>query len=371
MKIEISTDTLKDALSRISTIPGSKMSMISSQAVIITASEFMGVYIERRTSEARMQINCKASVLEDGEIAIDSNVLTRFLSTIKEDTIQLASSPMILSIDGAKNKIKIPILPEHELYGSKPLPTAKATMTIPAEMLCTAFAMTLPAASKPGGVKKELEGICFRRQNDKMSIFGADGRRVHVAWIEGPKDDIEFDFEHEKDSGAMISAPAAQAIRNVITGEAGDCQIQFTDNKASFTTAGALIEVVLNSNLPPYIDQFLLPKTIDNEITVERESFVKALRHATQFSADEGLEIQVSAKHIQVKALNYGTEFITEEPCEARRSGIYVANGHYLRDMIECAQEEQVTLTAHENRIFNIVHPKYSAVLMLKMRIAS
>lgn len=362
MNATIDTKRLRDGLSRLSAIPGVRGASPSINAVRISADEFNGLTLTRITPEARAKITYGCGVKTEGKTTVDIGHLIALCAKTTEKELSLELNGVALHLRAGKSDAELSKWDEEGLLKDHP-PILGQDIKINAAELCDKIGRAVAAAYRGQG-RDELSGICFRKMNDRLSIFGADGRRVHVCWFDN-NEQINANWENDKDDGVSISIPAAEAVRKVFSGSQDECQITFGDG-VEFATDEISLRVPRSVKVPAYIDRFLT-HTPATAFEIDREQFAKTIsasmavtneyRHVT-FSTGVG----VLKIHTEVA----GAKFKEEIPAQIiKGGGSFTADGQFLLDLLDCAQNKTTHIAINDSRALVIEEADFYGILSL------
>lgn len=269
MKLSIPSKELRDAVAKLSHIPGSFGAAISTQAVRFEAG-LAGLVLTRFTSEACISLTIDSATVEDeeGELGVDHNSLTTLLSRMPGETIELSLDGKHLLMESGPVKAKLHVFGEEMIAEAPDRELETEFDTVLLEDLNQWLHIVAPAMCKDD-TKPQFGGVCFRPVHGKFALTTTNGKQMHLAY-----GSITLPVDCTLPSGGV------EAVRKVIEGESGPAKIAIGDRTFNLISEKIDLSVALMEDKFPNIEAFLkgMTSSIKSKMTISRDELTKALK---------------------------------------------------------------------------------------------
>lgn len=278
MKFTIPTTDLKDAIARLSVIPGEAGSIIYTQAVRFSA-ESGKLKLMRFTSEAKISITAESAVFSDssGEFCADHTSLSKIVNSFKTKDLSVSIDGKHIHFSSGSSKARLALFSEE--VESEPPENEMETESIklPIDDLAGYF-NAVQSAMSADAASPHLCGVCIRRLNDRLAFMATDNRRCHVALA-----------DHGLDVDCIVSAAGVKSILSAVSKEVGACTLSIGENTLSVVGGSVEITVSLLAEKFPNIMPVLNRPDSDVAaiIKVSKESLMDILDACSPFGETE------------------------------------------------------------------------------------
>lgn len=329
MKFTIPSADFRALLSKLSHLPGGK----TSPSIAMKAVEFGGIELRRSTEVANLCVkDMDALVSLEGNCDVNYQALSAFIGRLPSGNVSVIhsqeASTLILKQGAAERTLRCyPSGVVREI----PEPSG-VKIEMPAEALITSIETCKRAAIRGG--RENLMGVCFRVQRDRFSMFGSDGKRLHLIW--GRPLSTHLAEENGRDAGRLIDLDCCQAIKQVMDGEKGAIVCTF-GKTIDFSASAGSARFAVNSNVAPNIDPFITHDNPDWTITIDKEKLSRAVKLAQTCSGvSNSITMQGTFGGVVISSSDDGDSFSEIIECQGTAEGVgFIINSTFLTDAIE------------------------------------
>jgi len=347
MKLSINTDTLRKALARLAVVPGIQSTNLATQAVVIESDDF-SVRLRRTTPHASVAIDIECEAFESGQCGVDYQLLHDAILAMPGEETSIENNGKALVIRSNKTKAELNQFPEAELL-PPPVPATEGdSLSFTASDLLKWIKIASPAAANAVHEPK-FSGLCLRVQNEDLTLFGVDRKRVHIAYIEGVYAPVNPNGT--KDNGHMIVNDSIAAIQKILTDD--DCRVSlsFSDGVLHVITSDTEAHLPLSEDQPPDMSSVIPPAAVvyPNRFTCLRHELLRAVRTAAPLGFQDGriLSIKLSAMGVEVIGDNqHGAKLGHEVAATMYGTDHHLrCNARYLAELIATSTADEITMS--------------------------
>lgn len=233
-----------------------------------------------------------AKIEREGKIALPAKVLSNFIHNLPSgDVLELESTSSGLKIVSTAYQTTIkgldgkdfPIIPEYK---------EEYFFSFPAQELKKALSRTLFCMSI-NNARLELTGVHIFFYKDHIELASTDSFRLAEEII--PLTDQKESY-HEflvQNPSLIIPGSTLHEIMHIITTESTDVKIALKENQIFFEIDGIqIISRIINGKYPDY--KQIIPKDFQLQVILEKESFQRAVKIASNFASYNVGEITIS-----------------------------------------------------------------------------
>lgn len=233
-----------------------------------------------------------AKIEREGKIALPAKVLSNFIHNLPSgDVLELESTSSGLKIVSTAYQTTIkgldgkdfPIIPEYK---------EDYFFSFPAQELKKALSRTLFCMSI-NNARLELTGVHIFFYKDHIELASTDSFRLAEEII--PLTDQKESY-HEflvQNPSLIIPGSTLHEIMHIITTESTDVKIALKENQIFFEIDGIqIISRIINGKYPDY--KQIIPKDFQLQVILEKESFQRAVKIASNFASYNVGEITIS-----------------------------------------------------------------------------
>lgn len=233
-----------------------------------------------------------AKIESEGKIALPAKVLSNFIHNLPSgDVLELESTSLGLKIVSTAYQTTIkgldgkdfPIIPEYK---------EEYFFSFPAQELKKALTRTLFCMST-NNARLELTGVHIFFHKDRIELAATDSFRLGeeiIPLTDQKESYIEF---LNQNPSLIIPGSTLHEIMHIITPESTDVKIALKENQIFFEIDGIqIISRIINGKYPDY--KQIIPKDFQLRAILEKESFQRAVKIASNFASYNVGEITLS-----------------------------------------------------------------------------
>jgi len=233
-----------------------------------------------------------AKIESEGKIALPAKVLSNFIHNLPSgDVLELESTPQGLKIVSTAYQTTIkgldgkdfPIIPEYkeDYFFSFPAQELKRALTR------TLFCMSVNNA------RLELTGVHIFFHKDRIELAATDSFRLAEEIIPLTDQKESYDEFLAQNPSLIIPGSTLHEIMHIITPESTDVKIALKENQIFFEIDGIqIISRIINGKYHDY--KQIIPKNFQLQVVLEKESFQRAVKIASNFASYNVGEITLS-----------------------------------------------------------------------------
>lgn len=346
MKLTIPTKEFREALARLSNIPGAFGAAPYTTAVRLSAG-MDGLTLTRFTNEAKITLMIENVSVEDdiGSVAVGHGSLATLVSRMTAKDITISSDDKKLHLDSGYAKAALSIFGD-EVEVAPPEPELETeSVKMPIEELARLLSSVAPAMGKDAtGNNTTFHGICLRYSETRktLAFIATDRFRCHVAFS-----------KYAIPADCVIPAPAVEAILKVIAGEKGACTFAVGERTVVILSDNLEMSVtLLEAKFPPSIERLIDPdaSSIKSKVRIDKQKLTDALKacapladgtaKAITFTADKGL--------VTLKATSGSeSEIAFDLPCEVTAPFVIGLASMQMANALDFADAEEGNIELH------------------------
>lgn len=286
MKITIGKEELVQGLQAVQNVVGARSTLPILGNVLLKAA---GNRLELRATDLDVTVECAvtAEVSREGGTTLSAKRLFGLVREIESGEIELdVSDKDVCAVQAGSSKYKLngisaeefPALPKFKESGQVSLPQG----TFREMLRKTAYAISTDES------RFVLNGLYMKHDGDKLIIVATDGRRLAL---------VEEELEGEGAKEEFIVPAKAVAELTRLLGSDGEVSIRMSDTQVEFTLAqesGEPVKVyskLVEGKYPDY--KQVIPKDVDQRVTLGREELLHALRRVDQVTSDKANSVNL------------------------------------------------------------------------------
>ena len=275
MKILILKDNLKEGLNSVVRAVSENNNLPILKNILIKTFNNKIKIIATNLEVAITKI-VSGKIIEEGSITIPFSVLNGIITNLDSEKVSLESKgdSLILKTDNYEatiqslNEEEFPIIPE--------IGNAKDHLKINADVFNDAISKIVNCA-QISEIRPEISGVLFDYQISSLKLAATDSFRLAEKTL------FDKDFKADFATGfkSIIPLKTIQEVPRIF--KEGDMTIYFDNNQVLFK--GEDLEIIsrlIDGNFPDYDP--IIPKTLETESIVNKESFINAVRLVSNFS---------------------------------------------------------------------------------------
>jgi DNA polymerase-3 subunit beta len=321
-----------------------------------------------------MAISCwvGAKIEEEGAITVPARLLTEFVSSLPNDTIEVALSPRTrtLGLKCARFEARISGVDAKEF---PPIPSVDEGIATKVEV--EAFQQGINQVVFAAATEESrpvLTGVCAQFDGDSLTLAAADGFRLAVYKLP-----ITDPFSQKTE--VIVPARTLSELNRLMTDQEETVDITLNPGKSQVLFRLKNIEMVsqlVQGTFPNYGQ--LIPQSYNTRVVVNVDEFLRATKTASIFARDgsgivrlvitPGGELAPGKLTVSARSEEIGDDVgeidATVEGDEAK----IAFNGKYLNDVLSVLQETQVSLETTNPSSPGLIRPvgndNYTHVVM-------
>jgi DNA polymerase-3 subunit beta len=321
-----------------------------------------------------MAISCwiGAKIEEEGTITVPARLLTEFVNSLPNDTIDISLSPhtKTLGLKCARFEARISGVDAKEF---PPIPSVDEGITseIEVEKLRQGINQVVFAAATEES-RPVLTGVCTRFDGDLLTLAAADGFRLAVY-------NMPITQPVSQKTEVIIPARALAELNRLIADQEEAVKIMLNPGKSQVLFRLKNIEIVsqlVQGTFPNYTQ--LIPQSYNTRVIVNIDEFLRATKTASIFARDgsgivrlvitPGAELTPGKLTVSARSEEIGDD-VGEIDATVEGDGAKIAfNGKYLTDVLSVLHETQVALETTSPSSPGLIRPvgtdNYTHVVM-------
>ena len=339
MNLTITKDQIIAGLQALQNVVGSRTTLPILSNVLLRAEDNS---LELTATDLDVTVACKveAKVAKSGATTLPVKKLFGIVRELNGEIEIEVDEKNLASVRSGSSFFKINGLAAEEF---PPLPEFKddKKVTLPQENVRAMIKKTSFAVSTDES-RYVLNGLFFSLKESKMTVVATDGRRLALV-------DEEVDIA-EKSSGEFIVPAKAVNELNRLLQTAGNVEMKFGENQASFSLKDdkgfsvLLITKLIEGNYPNY--RQVIPAEAKERISLVREELVQALRRAEIMTSEKANSVRLTfGKNILTITANSPEVGEARETIAINYKGKEMAiafNPRYLIDPLTALTEDEV-----------------------------
>lgn len=296
MKIECVKEKLEKNVSRAEKISGKNLTLPILSCILIEAKEG-NITLKSTNLDLGIEIVFPAKVIKEGKIAVPGNILSGFLSNLKEDStiiLEEKEGNLEISAGNAKSLIKGQLAEDFPVI---PKISGENKFSIDPEEFVRGI-KSVWYSSSPSSIKPELSSVYIYVDGEEIVFVATDSFRLAEKRIKTRK---RASFEP-----ILIPFKNVPEIIRVMEGHKDEIIVNIDSNQISFSFNGIyLVSRVIEGSFPDY--KQIIPKEIKTEAVCLKEDLVESLKIANVFSDNYNqiaFNLIPSSKKFELKTKN-------------------------------------------------------------------
>lgn len=341
MKIECSTDKLKEAVGRAEKIVGKTSTLESIKSILFIASG-NSLKIRSTNLSLGLEIEIPAKIEKEGEVVVSGEVINNTLLNINSDkVIKLEKQNENLYLNNKKSNIVI------KSISSEDFPTIPSVEGSSFEIETEKFIEGVKAvfySSAINDIKPEIASVYVYSSENGLVFVATDSFRLAEKTIKTKSRDVE---------GLIIPYKNVLEIIKLLSDIRGDMKVFYNKNQISFVLPGFyLTSRLINGSFPDY--RQIVPREYKTRAIIIKKDLIDAIRLSNIFS-DKFNQIKMAvdpkAKKFEIYAVNKDVgENKTEIDGALEGAAIEMNLNHkYILDCFQSITEDSVAIEMNES----------------------
>ena len=349
MKVSCLQETLQRALGQVSRAVATKTALPVLSNVLL-ATDDGRLKIAATNLEIGITTFVPAQVEEEGRITVDARLLSEFVNTLPNDTVQLSSDRVrfSLAVQCGRDKAAINGIDADD-FPVIPTVSGEAFTAVVDPQLLREMIGQVELAAAADDSRPVLAGVLTRFEGTTLTLAAADGFRLAVRQAELPNA-VESKFD------VIVPARAYRELARIIGDSTEPLTLSITPNQSQLLVRVGdtdFLSRLIEGTFPDF--RQIIPREFGTTVEVGRDAFVNAVRRSSYFARDNNDVVRITVKPGNGD-LDPGTIEVSATAAERGNSQSYVDsavsgpelqiafNARYLADVLGVIRQGQVLL---------------------------
>ena len=369
MKFIVSSLKLLKNLQALSGVIGSKNTL-----PILDDFLFQLTENELKITTSDLDVTMSVSMVPDmvdgtGEVTIPARLLLEIMKNFPDVpiTISVDNSTLAVELIAGEGRYKLAGHKSDE-FPQLPVMADTSVWEIPADVLAKGFEKTVFATGMDE-IRPIMSGVLMEMSNDFLTFVATDAHKLVRYRRMDVKSDVAASF-------IMPKKPINQ-LKNILATLADEpVRIEFNKTNASFVFGDyVLICRLIEGRYPNY--DAVIPKTNPNQLTIDRQTFLSAIRRVAVFSskATHQVRFRIAGQELTLTAedIDFYNEAKERLTCSYQGDDMEIGfNSRFLQEMLANFDSEMVKIEMSAPNRAGIITPSENEneaedVLMLLM----
>lgn len=357
MKLTIKREELLKGLQRVQGVVERRSTMPILSNVLLTATSG-GIALAATDLEIAVRVTAPAQVTEEGGVTLSARKAFEIVKELAEEEIRLEGDPgHRVTLRSGAAQFRILGLPPEE-FPRLPEQEGGAALTLPAATVGEMIRKTIFSTGE-NDTRYVLNGILLKAGAGKkgkeieVEAVGTDGHRLALVTkrVAPGAESAAAAPRGGEDLQAIIPKKAVLELRRILDEDDQAVSISASKNHIFFHQGGnLLLSRLIDGTYPNY--QQVVPKDPGQEVTLNREALLGALRRVSVLARDKtnAIRLRFTPGRLLLTAENPDVGE-AEEEILADYQGEEMAvgfNARYLLDVLGAMDREVITLGLHD-----------------------
>ena len=368
MRFTLSSTALSNKLSALSKVINSKNALpilgdfvfdISGSLLTLTASD----------SENTLQTTVELTDSDgDGRFAIGNHDLLEAVKGFSEQpiTFDVDQQANLAKISYQNGLFSLPVENADEFPVAQQVSDQATAITLSNQLLNDNINRSIFATAQDE-LRPVMNGIYFDLTNDCLAVVASDGHKLVRNKV--------FTIKSDQPAAFILPKKPATLLKNLLGRDGGDVVIRFDDRNAEINYGDGILQCrLIEGRYPNY--NSVIPQSNPNQLTVDRQGLLAALRRVQPFANDSSnlIRFHVEDSTLQLDAEDYDFSKTATERMSCDYNGQPMSIGFKGSSFIEILTNldcsEVIIQLADPSRaglVFPSEQPENQDVLMLMM----
>ena len=353
MKFIVSSTALFSHLQAISRVINSKNSLPILDCFLMELQDGT-LNMTASDSETTLCTSVETNEYEgDGRFAVSSKTLLEALKEIPEQPLSFNINPKSMEITVNYQNGQYSMMGQNadEYPQAQNLGANAVSVTLGADILNTGVNRTF-FATADDELRPVMNGIYFDITTDDITLVASDGHKL-VRYK-------TYAARGEEKAAFILPKKPANLLKSLLPKEQGDVQIGFDDRNATFTLENyRMVCRLIEGRYPNY--NSVIPQNNPHKATIDRATFISALRRVSVFSSQSSSLIKLSLSENQMKISAQDIDFSTsaEETVICQYDGNAMSIGFKSSFLIDILNN-----MASQNVVVELADPSRAGVII-------
>ncbi len=303
---------------------------VDNKQLTLTASDL------ETTITASMAVEAK----DKGSVAIPARILLDTLKAFPEQPLTFSVDPKHhgVEISSEQGKYKMTGFNGAE-FPKSPVLEDPTTMMIPAGTLASAINKTI-FATGTDDLRPVMSGIFFELNEEDVRFVATDAHKL----VRYKRTDIQA----PRTASFIVPKKPLNLLKNTLSNTNSEVTVEFNENNVAFRFDQTLLVCrLIDGKYPNY--EAVIPKTNPNKLTIDRATFLSAIRRVSIFSnkTTHQVRLHINGSQLTISAedLDFANEANEKLTCAYDGEEMTIGfNSRFLMDMLNNLETEQVIL---------------------------
>jgi DNA polymerase-3 subunit beta len=246
--------------------------------------------------ETTMTSNIEVESEDSGEIAVNAKLLLDILKTFPEQPLTFKTEENQLEISSQSGKYSLAYVSGEEFPKAIELENPSQTK-VPGYILSNAISKTIFATGNDD-LRPVMTGIFFQFNDQELTFVATDAHKL----VKYTRKDLQA---NENTEFIMPKKPL-NLLKNILSNVEEDVVIEYNESNAKFSYGNSeMVCRLIDGKYPNY--DAVIPKENPNILTLDKSSFLNAVRRVSLFSSKTthqirlkmaGTELNISAEDV-------------------------------------------------------------------------
>lgn len=336
MIIKVTQANLAKALNTVSRVAASRTTLPILSNILISA-EKNELSVSATNLEIAITCSVAGKVDEEGSITVPARLMTDFVSSLPDGTIDLKLDGQSLHIESGKYSSTINGISAED-FPSLPKISNGQKQPINSQDLKKALQQTVFAASSDEA-RQVLTAVYTHTHEGKLYIVATDSYRLAEKAV--AQDSSSFEL--------LVPANTYQELLRVIGDGASEVKYSYDEAQIMFEYEGVtIVSRLVDGKYPDY--RQLIPKSGEVTFTVNRADFINIAKVSSLFAKESAgsitLDVDDDAQEVSIRSIASQVGENTSK-AEAKVSGSdnVTLNSRYLIDALNAFNSDEVTFS--------------------------
>ena len=368
MRFTVSSTALSSRLTALSRVINSKNSLPILGDFLFEVVDGR-LHLTASDSEVMMKTSLDLTETDgDGRFCVGNHDLLEAVKGISEQpiTFDIDQSSNIAKINYQNGMFSLPVENADEFPQPQQVGDGATTITIPTPVLAENINRSIFATAQDE-LRPVMNGIYFDLTPDCLAIVASDGHKLVRNKV--------LNIRSEQPAAFILPKKPASLLKGVLGKQGGDVVLRFDERNAEINfEEGIIICRLIEGRYPNY--NSVIPQSNPNQLTVDRQGLLAALRRVQPFSNDSSnlIRFHVENGTLQLDAEDYDFSKTATEKMTCDYNGMPMSIGFKGSSFIEILSNfecEQVVIQLADPSRAGLVlpseQPENQDVLMLMM----
>ncbi len=302
--------------------------------------------------ETTMTATVKVESEDTGTIAINARLLLDTLKTFPNQPLTFKTeSDTTIEISSEQGKYDMAYFNGDEFPKTVEL-ESPSTTKVAATILASAISKTLFATGNDD-LRPVMSGVFFQFNTDKLTFVATDAHKL----VKYTRTDVSSD----KTAEFIMPKKPLTLLKNILGDSEDEVEIAYNEVNAEFTFGNiVLVCRLIDGKFPNY--EAVIPKENPNKLTVDRASFLNAVRRVSIFSSKTTYQVRLkmSGKELNISAedLDYANKADERMQCDYQGDDMEIGfNSKFLGEMLNNLNANDVQIEMSVSNRAGILQP--------------